>query len=152
MRTRHALSLLALVALVGARPATAQSFDFDKCGDLPQQPMNACVSAEARATDSVLGSLVRTLRPKVDAPAMWTQLQSTQRSWRRYREAECRWQSSWYDGGSIQPTIYAGCLVSEAWQRIDALRPLLCDGGNDGCPAAVPFQRPRRHQVLPSRQ
>jgi len=65
-----------------------------------------------------------------------------------YRDMHCQWQSSFFEGGSIQPTERSTCLSSVIWNRIDELRLNLCEGrGMTGeCAASKKYARSERLQ------
>ena len=52
-------------------------------------------------------------------------LEKAQSLWLRYREAACESEASIYEGGSIRPAIYNGCLASVTRERAGRLREFL---------------------------
>jgi uncharacterized protein YecT (DUF1311 family) len=45
-----------------------------------------------------------------------------QRAWIIYKEAHCNYEESFYEGGSMQPTVYFSCLQEVTEERIKQLK------------------------------
>jgi uncharacterized protein YecT (DUF1311 family) len=66
------------------------------------------------------------------------ELRDLQARWKRLARAECRWESRLGDGGSAAPLVYANCMEKQLDERIQRLKPLLCEGaGMTGSCAAA---------------
>lgn len=52
-------------------------------------------------------------------------LLEAQRAWIKYKETHCKLVAKAYEGGSIQPLIYATCLTSITEDRIEELKKLI---------------------------
>jgi uncharacterized protein YecT (DUF1311 family) len=48
-----------------------------------------------------------------------------QRAWIKYKEAHCKVVASGYEGGSMRPMIYSGCLTEVTQQRTKLLEEYL---------------------------
>ncbi len=59
------------------------------------------------------------------AAAPRSQLVSAQLAWIEFRDAECRYAGSFMEGGSAQPLLVAGCLISLTQQRHQDLKKYL---------------------------
>jgi hypothetical protein len=55
-------------------------------------------------------------------------LQAVQQTWKAFRDNDCQWQADAFTGGSIQPAIYAECILALTEARIADLRLQLCEG------------------------
>src|ERR1051326_2419697 len=92
-----------------------------------QRDMNACFAREANAADKLLKNLLNELEASLGVQQLKT-LQETQLKWTEYRAMHCKWQAAFFDGGTIQPTIFSGCISNVTWNRIDELKTNLCEG------------------------
>lgn len=52
-------------------------------------------------------------------------LVKAQRAWVAFRDAHCAFTESAYEGGSMQPLVYNGCMTEATLQRIKELKALL---------------------------
>jgi uncharacterized protein YecT (DUF1311 family) len=84
------------------------------CPGETQMEMNACAGLAYEQADKLLNQVYR----KLDRTA---ELVAAQRAWITFRDAECTYQASAYEGGSMQPMVYAGCLQSLTEDRIEQL-------------------------------
>lgn len=84
------------------------------CPGKTQMEMNACAGIAYEQADKLLNQVYR----KLDRTA---ELVAAQRAWIVFRDAECTYQASIYEGGSMQPMAYAGCLQSLTEDRIKQL-------------------------------
>jgi len=134
-----------IVSLLLAHPVAAQQKDPVACEDtaLSQSSMTRCAGEAHKESRARLDSLVVELRPALDTSER-PGLDSTQALWLAYATAQCRWQGSAFEGGSMQPMQVAYC---RAWQnelRIRELAPMLCDFALqvDTCPRAAHYLGP----------
>ena len=99
------------------------------CGELPQQPMNACTGAVAAAADRDRAVAERALADALD-PERRPRLVAAEEAWKVYRDAQCELEAAGFEGGSIQPTIRNGCRTGLTRRRTEDLRALLeLEGG-----------------------
>jgi|CXWL01.1.fsa_nt_gi uncharacterized protein YecT (DUF1311 family) len=96
----------------------------EDCGDLAQQPMNQCVGMVARNLEAQRAKVYAKLAATLD-PARRATLDKVEAAWKAYRDAECDFEAAVFEGGSIQPTIYGGCLNTLTTNRIKELSDLL---------------------------
>jgi uncharacterized protein YecT (DUF1311 family) len=106
--------------------------------------MNDCFYRQAQEDQRLLDSLVSDLGRALDRPAM-SRLQEAQKTWLTYRSEHCAWEASFFEGGSIRPTILSTCMSSVTWNRIDELKVKLCEasGMTGQCEASKRYDRRR---------
>ena len=80
--------------------------------------MVGCYDSEARAWTALLDSAV-TRAQASDARAPF--FAQSQDSWRAWRQAECRYQASYYEGGSLARVLAASCFADLTADRAIAL-------------------------------
>jgi uncharacterized protein YecT (DUF1311 family) len=86
-----------------------------------QMEINQCFDTAYQKADKELNELYSQLMTKRDA-ATRDRLQAVQSVWIKYRDAHCEAAAALYQGGSIQPSIRAGCLERVTRYRIDEIR------------------------------
>ncbi len=84
------------------------------CPGETQMEMNECAGQDFEAADKRLNRAYKKLEKS-------SELIAAEKAWIAFRDAECMYQAKPYEGGSIQPTIYAGCLQSLTEDRIKQL-------------------------------
>jgi len=132
--------LILLVSLILApRLAQAQDSVARVCWDtaITQTTLTRCADLDLRTSRLRLQRLLRELRDSLDSAAL-PGLDSVQRRWEAYSEAQCRWESEPYDGGTMRPMLESGCLAMLTEERIDQLKAFLCgwDNHEPRCAAA----------------
>jgi len=71
----------------------------------------------------LLNSLVSQAKEaQVEYAEVRKMLQEAQRSWVKFRDADCNAKLSLWEQGSIRGAIYLGCLIERTEQRINELR------------------------------
>ena len=132
----------ATLTLMFGVPCVAPAQELGCDSAMTQRDINACISAGAARADSMVVQLVSELREPL-SKASYEALQAIHQEWRANRDATCRWEMGLVQGGSIAPTIYADCIVTLTWQRIDYLKAFLCDGGgmSGPCDRAGRYER-----------
>lgn len=96
----------------------------DPCADAQSQAeLNICSGQKFKAADAelnrVYGRLVSRLAD--DAPQR-ERLKAAEVSWLKYRDDNCDYEASMYEGGSIKPLIHASCLERMTKARTAELR------------------------------
>lgn len=99
--------LLGLVALLPL-PALAQQPRCDPNGT--QMEINACAYEDYARADAALNAEWKHAKAFADQIGAGKALLSAQRAWITYRDGQCEAEAAAFAGGSIQPTIRAGCL------------------------------------------
>ncbi len=110
----------ALAALLAAGPAVAQ--DVDCTTPQTQYELNVCSAADASAADAELNAVWGQAKASADAQGVGARLLAAQRLWIPYRDAACDAETAQYDGGSIQPLVFATCIARLTRDRTRDLR------------------------------
>jgi uncharacterized protein YecT (DUF1311 family) len=121
--------LCALLACPAMRVAVAQKKktgqDADLCPEAHTQlDMNQCADAQYRKADAELNRVYQQL---VRAPAGGSdaKLKAAQLAWLKFRDSECDYEASQYEGGSMMPMVYSFCLRDVTSARTRQLRDAL---------------------------
>ena len=99
--------IVGLIMSVGAASAG--------CPGVDQQEMNRCAAADYQKADAELTKVYG----KLDKTP---ELRAAERAWIAYRDAECAFETASNRGGSIEPMIYSGCMMTMTKQRIAVLK------------------------------
>lgn len=86
-----------------------------------QTAMNRCAQAEYEQVDTKLNNTYQTVKAGVSAPRE-EQLISAEQAWIAFRDTYCDFVQEQFAGGSIQPTVYYGCLTQMTQDRITELQ------------------------------
>lgn len=78
--------------------------------------MIRCTSQEYQAWDGRLNAAYTQLRAGIE-PERADALQAAQRAWIALRDADCAFDASAYEGGTLQPLIHEQCLLGYAARR-----------------------------------
>lgn len=135
------LIAVALFATVLTYPQDREkSSDQDPCaGPRGQQELNQCMAAHYKEADQRLNKayeLVHTslnqelseARVKKDKELIASEeaglknLQEVQRAWSSYRDLHCAAAQQRFQGGSMAPMVYAGCMWKVTDHRTEELR------------------------------
>lgn len=120
---------LALILLVAA-PAYA-ALDCKKAET--QMEMEACAGKSLDAADRKLNAIYTKLMKQLGS-ADKRKLRQAQRAWIAYRDAQCAFNASGSEGGTIQPTIILDCKEDLTNAQIEILdEQLNCEEGDLGC-------------------
>ena len=85
-----------------------------------QTAMNNCAQAEYDQVDTRVNNVYQSVKASV-GPEKTNQLIAAEQAWLDFRDAYCDFVQTQYAGGSIQPTVYYGCLTQLTSDRIAAL-------------------------------
>jgi uncharacterized protein YecT (DUF1311 family) len=134
MRHRLILPFAMTAGLLGALPA-AQAQKCDRA-DESQAGMNICAAADQQAADHKLnkayGDIMKRLSDDAEARR---RLQSAQRAWIAFRDAECDFSTADSREGTIYPALYSDCLTALTNERTAQLEGYLnCEEGDMACP------------------
>ncbi|MGL5291079.1 MAG: lysozyme inhibitor LprI family protein [Vibrionaceae bacterium] len=100
-----------------AHAAATQCYDRDT-----QFEMNDCALQQFEQAEKKLTITYRKVLAQLEEPRA-SKFKQAQATWQSHRKAECLYQASAYQGGSIYPLIYATCLEQMTLQRYRALAP-----------------------------
>ncbi|MGL5334977.1 MAG: lysozyme inhibitor LprI family protein [Enterovibrio sp.] len=111
------MRFLAFFALLCINTAFAHAAAPTQCYDLETQlEMNDCALQQFENAEKKLIMAYRKRLAQLDEPRA-SKFKQAQASWQTHRKAECLYQASAYQGGSIYPLIYATCLEQMTEQR-----------------------------------
>jgi uncharacterized protein YecT (DUF1311 family) len=89
-----------------------------------QAEINQCAGLSYQNADKKLNQVYQQLLPKLPKSRQ-QKLISAQQAWIKFRDSSCEFERSAFAGGSIAPTIYAGCLEGLTKQRTQQLQEYL---------------------------
>jgi uncharacterized protein YecT (DUF1311 family) len=93
-------------------------------------------AADFQKADKTLNDTFRQVEHRLSDDADGkSRLVHAQRAWIAFRDAECTFQSSGDDGGSVAPTVVAACKATLTADRNQQLKAYLnCQEGDLACP------------------
>lgn len=105
------------------------------CGDAQtQSEMNRCFYADYNKADKALNSTYQKVI-KLTSGEQRKLLQSAQKKWISYRDADCKFQTYKSSDGTVSPMNSAICLQTKTEQRTKELESMLkCPEGDVSCP------------------
>ncbi|MBW4672738.1 MAG: lysozyme inhibitor LprI family protein [Desmonostoc geniculatum HA4340-LM1] len=89
-----------------------------------QTQINECSRLSYQNADKKLNAAYQQLLPKLDRTRK-QKLIVAQQAWIKFRDTTCEFERSEYEGGSIAPTIYFGCLENTTKERTQQLQEYL---------------------------
>ncbi|MFJ3461218.1 lysozyme inhibitor LprI family protein [Achromobacter spanius] len=127
-------TVIAAAALLLATGAQAQVLKCDQAST--QTDMNLCADQAYRKSDADLNAAYKEVTGRLkDNKDALTQLQSAQKAWLFFRDAECTFSSAGVTGGSAYPMVLSMCLDKLTQARTKELRAYLaCEEGDTSCP------------------
>ncbi len=126
--TRMGLAAGTLAIFAMAGPLRAQ----DCARATTQTAMNICAVQSRAAADDALNTAYGALVKEPSMADRLDKLRAAERSWVAYRDAECAFEGSGYEGGSMQPMVIEGCAQGLTEHRTAELKKALAcakDGG-----------------------
>jgi uncharacterized protein YecT (DUF1311 family) len=85
-----------------------------------QLEINRCTNLAYQNADKKLNQAYQQLLPRLSG-ARRQKLIVSQQAWIKFRDTNCEFERSGYEGGSITPTIYFACLKITTQQRTQQL-------------------------------
>jgi uncharacterized protein YecT (DUF1311 family) len=123
---------LALILLLNAGSAYA----VDCNNAVNQADMNQCAGADYLKADAQLNKTYKEVVGKAST-AQKLQLKEAQNAWIKFRDIDCKFQSSGVEGGSMYSMVVSGCLAEKTVSRTKELNSLLhCKEGDTSCALA----------------
>ncbi|MBW4560946.1 MAG: DUF1311 domain-containing protein [Mojavia pulchra JT2-VF2] len=118
---------IAAVAMASTTPETtkihlAQKFNCNNAQT--QVEINRCAQLSYQNTDKKLNQVYKQLLPTLSSSRK-QKLINAQQAWIKFRDTNCEFERSQYEGGSVAPTIYFGCLEQTTQQRTQQLQQYL---------------------------
>ncbi|MDF2388411.1 lysozyme inhibitor LprI family protein [Nostoc ellipsosporum NOK] len=89
-----------------------------------QLEINRCAQLSYQNADQKLNKVYQQLLPKLSRSRK-QKLIAAQSAWIKFRDTSCEFEKSEYEGGSVAPTIYFGCLEKNTKQRTQELQEYL---------------------------
>ncbi len=109
--------LLSSIASSGSATAEMRLAQQPNCSNPQYQAeMNACAALDYKQADKKLNQVYPQVRNKLSGSRR-EQLTSAQLAWIEFRDANCEFESSLFEGGSMAPMILSGCLARVTKQR-----------------------------------
>ncbi len=97
-------------------PVTAAS-DAELCKDpQTQTDMNICASQAYQRADKILNQLFQQIKRKYRSQD-FKKLQQVQFDWLKFRDSHCKFEASFYEGGTLQPLIHGKCMETLTLER-----------------------------------
>ena len=93
-----------------------------------QAEMNQTSAQGYYKADAELNKVYKILISKLDEKGKGLLIKA-ENDWIKYRESHCKFEASFYEGGSMQPMIYSGCLESVTMDRIKDLKAAIKEFG-----------------------
>ncbi|MBD1870866.1 DUF1311 domain-containing protein [Cyanobacteria bacterium FACHB-471] len=104
--------------------AQASAPSADCANAQTQAEINQCAQASYETADKELNRVYQELKSSLNNQEQ-EELIDAELAWIEYRDQTCEAESSQYEGGSIQPTIYYGCLERVTTERTAELQSQL---------------------------
>lgn len=89
-----------------------------------QSAINECTKLSYQNVDKKLNQVYQQLLPTLESSRK-QKLIAAQLAWIKFRDTNCEFERSRYEGGSIAPTIYFGCLRNTTKLRTQQLQEYL---------------------------
>ncbi|BAZ01186.1 hypothetical protein NIES37_51850 [Tolypothrix tenuis PCC 7101] len=89
-----------------------------------QVEINQCAQISYQNADKKLNQVYQKLVPTLSSSSK-KKLITAQQAWIKFRDASCEFERSQYEGGTIAPSIYFGCLEKTTQQRTQQLQEYL---------------------------
>lgn len=114
--------------IVVSSSLVATSYAAENCKNPESQlAMNICSAKDYDREDAKLNKSYKELIGMLDAKDK-EKLKEVQLSWIKFRDLQCEYDASKYDGGSIQPLIRSSCLLQMTKQRNKDLKFMMEEG------------------------
>ncbi|MBG1264088.1 lysozyme inhibitor LprI family protein [Nostoc commune] len=89
-----------------------------------QSAINECTKLSYQNADKKLNQVYQQLLPTLETSRK-QKLIAAQQAWLKFRDTNCEFERSRYEGGSIAPSIYSGCLENTTKLRTQQLQEYL---------------------------
>ena len=107
------------ILMIGPRPD--RDPPLRDCGSLQkQQEMNACAYENYQTVDAELNEAYQQMKAALPQDGKQA-LETAELAWLEFRDLDCGWERSQFEGGSIAPLIYNSCLETRTNIRINEL-------------------------------
>ncbi len=107
--------------------SVATSYAAENCKNPETQlAMNICSAKDYEREDLKLNENYKKLIGKIESKDK-EKLKEIQISWIKFKDLQCEYTASKYDGGSMQPLIRSSCLLQMTKQRNKELKAMIED-------------------------
>lgn len=103
---------------------------------MTQMQMNECTRADYdKSVTELLGVYDQIVARLKDLPDVRKRFIKAERTWNKYRDAQCEFAASGVRGGSVWPTVYNICREGITQAHTHELQQFLrCEDGDLSCP------------------
>lgn len=115
---------------IASRPPPSEdpTAEASACNDPQTQvELNDCAASQAKAADEKLNQAYQQIRSELKGSDRDDLLIDAQLAWIEFRDKNCMFARSKYEGGSIEPLIYSDCIERVTQQRTEELQTYLKD-------------------------
>ncbi len=95
------------------------------CFAQTQMEMNQQAYKDYLKADAEMTNIYKKVQKKLITPKEQKLLLDAQRAWIKFKEVQCKSAAESYDGGSVQPIIYSGCLQKLSEEKTKHLNEYL---------------------------
>ncbi|MDC4748856.1 lysozyme inhibitor LprI family protein [Acinetobacter baumannii] len=89
-----------------------------------QTDLNICSANEYKKEDQKLNKVYNAYTAKLDKNRK-NRVKAVQLNWIKYKDSDCKYQASAYQGGSMQPFVLNSCLTKKTKLRTQELQVYL---------------------------
>ncbi|MCM2972194.1 lysozyme inhibitor LprI family protein [Larsenimonas suaedae] len=126
----HATTTYAAPSQTPSTPAQTECHDAQT-----QTAMNQCAAEALQNAEHRLTTTYQSLKDALGSAAERAALETAQRRWTAYRDAECQFQGAPSAGGSIHTLVVAQCKTALSDARQQTLKGYSqCEEGDVSCP------------------
>jgi uncharacterized protein YecT (DUF1311 family) len=90
-----------------------------------QAEMTDCAASQAKSADEKLNQIYQSIQTELKGSAREELLIDAQLAWIEFRDKNCAFAQSQFEGGSIEPMIYNVCIERVTKQRTEELQNYL---------------------------
>jgi uncharacterized protein YecT (DUF1311 family) len=114
-----------VLAVWAADPSNAKS--DDACNDpvMGTAGRSECYNKQYKSADAELNRVYGQVMSRLNSKSRQDALKTAQRAWISYRDKECEFDASRYEGGTEVNVVLPACLSGETSSRTDKLRDYL---------------------------
>ena len=127
MTSTRSLRIAAVSLLCFSIAAKAQANPKPCSRGHTQAALNACAADDFKVADGQLKIVYDRLDAALADSSRQRALKEAHDAWLVFREKQCRFEASAFEGGSVQPMQYYACLAAVTSSRAKELRVLLAE-------------------------
>ena len=87
-----------------------------------QAEMNACTDEDYKIADAELNQTYQSLRSQQSKSGKQA-LEAAEAAWISFRDLDCTFAGSQFEGGSVEPMVYSSCMSDRTKARLKELQP-----------------------------